>query len=74
MVQRQMRSPVVETIGDVYLDIVQDFEPFVRYGGHQMYGKYMFEKEKAINPVFFRFVEVCVDFIAVVITTDETSF
>jgi len=49
---------VVESIGDVLLEHVPSFQPFVDYGAHQMYGKYEFEKEKSANPTFAAFVEV----------------
>lgn len=49
---------MVERIGDILLDAVPHFGPFVSYGAHQLYGKYEFEKEKNSNPVFAQFVEV----------------
>ncbi|KAG8910868.1 RHO1 GDP-GTP exchange protein 2 [Tulasnella sp. 417] len=55
--KRQALSAVIEMIGDIYFDVVKGFEPFVRYGGHQLYGKSEFEKEKSSNPVFAQFVE-----------------
>jgi len=56
--KRQKSYAVVERIGDVLLDIVPHFGPFVSYGAHQLYGKYEFEKEKSSNPAFALFVEV----------------
>ncbi|KIO19426.1 hypothetical protein M407DRAFT_16121 [Tulasnella calospora MUT 4182] len=55
--RRQKSYAVVETIGDIYLDVVKDFEPFVRYGSHQLYGKFEFEREKSSNAAFAQFVE-----------------
>ncbi|OBZ74240.1 Rho1 guanine nucleotide exchange factor 1 [Grifola frondosa] len=55
--KRQKAYAVVEQIGDVLLDAVPHFQPFVSYGAHQLYGKYEFEKEKSSNPQFARFVE-----------------
>ncbi|KAG8917238.1 RHO1 GDP-GTP exchange protein 2, partial [Tulasnella sp. 408] len=55
--KRQKSYAIVETIGDIYLDVVKDFEPFVRYGSHQLYGKFEFEKEKSSNSAFAQFVE-----------------
>ncbi|KAG8904138.1 RHO1 GDP-GTP exchange protein 2, partial [Tulasnella sp. 403] len=57
LTKRQKSYAIVETIGDIYLDVVKDFEPFVRYGSHQLYGKFEFEKEKSSNPVFSQFVD-----------------
>ncbi|QRV74343.1 Rho guanine nucleotide exchange factor [Ceratobasidium sp. AG-Ba] len=55
--KRQKAYPIVETIGDIFSELVPHFDPFVQYGKHQLYGKYEFEKEKASNPVFAQFVE-----------------
>ena len=57
--KRQKSYAVVEQIGDVLLEAVPHFGPFVSYGAHQLYGKYEFEKEKSSNPAFAQFVEVC---------------
>lgn len=56
--KRQKSYAVVERIGDILLDAVPHFAPFVSYGSHQLYGKYEFEKEKAANPAFQKFVDV----------------
>lgn len=56
--KRQKQAHVVDKIGDIFLEMVPHFAPFVKYGAHQLYGKYEFEKEKAANPVFAKFVDV----------------
>jgi hypothetical protein len=56
--RRQKSYAVVDRIGDILLEVVPDFGPFVSYGAHQLYGKYEFEKEKASNTAFADFVEV----------------
>ena len=56
--RRQKSYAVVDRIGDILLEFVPDFAPFVSYGAHQLYGKYEFEKEKTSNPAFAQFVEV----------------
>ncbi|KAJ7587999.1 CNH-domain-containing protein [Mycena floridula] len=55
--KRQKSYAVVEKVGDILLDAVPHFGPFVSYGAHQLYGKYEFEKEKNSNPAFAAFVE-----------------
>jgi RHO1 GDP-GTP exchange protein 1/2 len=55
--KRQKHYAIVEQIGDILLEAVPHFGPFVSYGAHQLYGKYEFEKEKAANPAFSAFVE-----------------
>ncbi|KAL0569562.1 RHO1 GDP-GTP exchange protein 2 [Marasmius crinis-equi] len=57
LLKRQKQYAVVEKIGDIYMDAVPHFGPFVSYGAHQLYGKYEFEKEKNSNPAFSAFVE-----------------
>ena len=56
--KRQKSYAVVEQIGDIFLNIVPEFSPFVQYGAHQLYGKWEFEKEKSMNSQFAQFVEV----------------
>ncbi|OJJ48333.1 hypothetical protein ASPZODRAFT_62972 [Penicilliopsis zonata CBS 506.65] len=54
---RQKESHVVKSIGDIFLHHVPRFDPFIKYGSNQLYGRYEFEKEKASNPAFAKFVE-----------------
>lgn len=54
---RQKEDHVVRSVGDIFLQHVPRFDPFIKYGANQLYGKYEFEKEKASNPAFARFVE-----------------
>ena len=58
LTKRQKQQPVVQAIGDLFLERIPHFEPFVTYGAHQMFGKYEFEKEKGANPAFQQFVDV----------------
>ncbi|KAF8967665.1 CNH domain-containing protein [Flammula alnicola] len=55
--KRQKQYAVVDRIGDIFLEVVPHFAPFVSYGAHQLYGKYEFEKEKGSNAAFAQFVE-----------------
>ena len=59
--KRQKQAHVVDHIGDIFLDLVPHFGPYVKYGAHQLYGKYEFEKEKGSNPAFAKFVDVSCD-------------
>ena len=58
LTRRQKQQPIVQAVGDILLKYIPDFGPFVKYGAHQLYGKYEFEKEKQSNPAFAKFVEV----------------
>ncbi|KAG1555603.1 hypothetical protein G6F49_007012 [Rhizopus delemar] len=55
--QRQSEAYLVPNIGDIMLQHVGNFEPFVRYGANQVIGKFYFELEKKRNPRFAKFVE-----------------
>ncbi|CAG8548773.1 2177_t:CDS:10 [Gigaspora margarita] len=55
--KRQNAYAIVEQIGDIFLEHVPKFDPFIKYGAHQLLGKYEFEKEKSSNPEFAKFVE-----------------
>ncbi|EXJ79667.1 hypothetical protein A1O3_07947 [Capronia epimyces CBS 606.96] len=55
--KRQKEQHVVHSISDIFLKWVPQFDPFIKYGANQMYGKYEFEKEKGANPAFARFVD-----------------
>ncbi|KAG9296550.1 hypothetical protein G9A89_015142 [Geosiphon pyriformis] len=55
--KRQNSYAIVEQIGDIFLEFVPSFDPFIKYGAHQLWGKYEFEREKNENPEFAKFVE-----------------
>ena len=57
LTRRQQENPVVRNVGDIFLDFVSRFDPFIKYGANQLWGKYEFEKERAGNPAFQRFVD-----------------
>ncbi|KAI9270465.1 CNH domain-containing protein [Phascolomyces articulosus] len=56
--ERQKMTPVVDQIGDIMLQHVASFGPFVQYGSHQMVSRHVFETEKATNPSFAQFVQM----------------
>lgn len=57
LTRRQQSSAVVHQIGDIFLEWIPKFEPFIRYGANQLWGKYEFEKEKSSNNTFARWVD-----------------
>ncbi|KAI9729823.1 MAG: RHO1 GDP-GTP exchange protein 2 [Cirrosporium novae-zelandiae] len=57
LTRRQQEDPVVKNVGDIFLQYVPKFHPFIQYGANQLYGKWQFEKERAANPAFTRFVD-----------------
>lgn len=54
---RQQKEPIVYNIGDIFLDFVPQFEPFIWYGSKQLEGKFEFENERSVNPFFAKFVD-----------------
>ncbi|KAI1486633.1 CNH domain-containing protein [Biscogniauxia mediterranea] len=57
LTDRQQRNPVVKNLGDIFLEIVPQFEPFIVYGSKQLEAKFEFENERSNNPYFSKFVE-----------------
>ena len=57
MTERQQKNPVVYNVGDIFLEFVPQFEPFILYGSKQLEAKYEFENERSINQAFSRFVD-----------------
>lgn len=57
LTRRQQENPVVRNVGDIFLNFVPRFGPFIKYGASQLNGKYEFERERSENPLFARFVD-----------------
>jgi len=58
LLKRQQAYAVVPEIGDIFMDHVYNFSPFVLYGANQIEAKYEFEHEKNTNSYFSKFVDV----------------
>jgi len=57
LTERQRKQPVVQSVGDIFLQYVPQFEPFITYGSNQLAGKFEFENERSLNPYFSKFVD-----------------
>lgn len=57
LTQRQQQHPVVRNVGDIFLEHVPRFSPFITYGASQLFGKFEFENEKRSNAAFAKFVD-----------------
>lgn len=57
LTDRQQNGHVVRNIGDIFMECVPLFEPFILYGSKQLEAKYEFENERSSNPQFSRFVD-----------------
>ncbi|CAO3681691.1 unnamed protein product [Rhizopus microsporus] len=54
---RQSENPIIYQVGDILLDFVIDFEPYIDYGSKQHEAKYTLENERFINANFEAFVQ-----------------
>lgn len=57
LTRRQQENPVVRNVGDIFLENVPRFGPFVKYGANQLWGKHEFEAERTRNSMFSKFVD-----------------
>lgn len=57
LTDRQQRNPIVKNIGDIFLEIAPQFEPFILYGSKQLEAKFEFENERSNNAYFSKFVD-----------------
>ena len=57
LTHRQQAQAVVHEIGDIFLEFIPHFDPFIRYGALQLQAKFEFEREKSTNALFAKFVE-----------------
>ena len=57
LTERQKKAPVVNNVGDIFLQFIPQFEPFIIYGANQLSGKFEFENERNLNPAFSQFVD-----------------
>lgn len=57
LTRRQQKEAVVRNVGDIFLEYVPHFSPFIKYGANQLFGKYEFEHEKRTNNHFGKFVD-----------------
>lgn len=54
---RQKQQPVVHQIGDIFINFIPRFHPFVKYAANRVFGKYEFERQKQTNLAFAKFVQ-----------------
>ncbi|KAF9962840.1 RHO1 GDP-GTP exchange protein 2, partial [Modicella reniformis] len=57
LLKRQQAYTIIPEVGDIFLEHVVNFSPFVLYGANQIEAKYEFEQEKNSNSAFNKFVE-----------------
>ena len=57
LTERQQKDPIVKNVGDIFLEYVPHFEPFITYGSKQLEAKFEFETERSSNTRFTAFVD-----------------
>lgn len=57
LTKRQKEQPIVRNIGDIFVQHVPEFAPFIQYGASQLDAKFKFETEKRNNKAFSKFVD-----------------
>ncbi|CAI5756552.1 unnamed protein product [Candida verbasci] len=55
--RQQQQKPVVETIGDVFLDYIGQFEPFIKYSGNKVFASFEHERQQSVNMKYARFLD-----------------
>ncbi|CAO3599866.1 unnamed protein product [Absidia cylindrospora] len=55
--KRQHDHPIVSEIGDILLKYAEDFHMIIEYGAKQHEAKFIYEKERHLNPKFGSFVD-----------------
>lgn len=55
--RQQQEKPVIECIGDVVLQYVGSFEPFIKYSGNKVFASFEHERQQQVNMKYSRFLE-----------------
>lgn len=55
--RQQTEKPVVENIGDVFLQFVGSFEPFIKYSGNKVFASFEHERQQQVNMKYARFLD-----------------
>lgn len=55
--RQQLQKPVIESVGDVILQYVGGFEPFIKYSGNKVFASFEHERQQQVNLKYARFLE-----------------
>ncbi|KOS12758.1 cnh-domain-containing protein [Malassezia pachydermatis] len=55
LMRRQRHHAVIDHIGDIFVEFVREFDPYVKYGANQAAARLAVEAEKSSNPIFAMF-------------------
>ncbi|KAH6579904.1 hypothetical protein BASA50_006377 [Batrachochytrium salamandrivorans] len=59
LISRQKEAAIVDKIGDIFINIADEFYPYVEYGAKQVFAKNLLDEEKATNPELVKFLKEC---------------
>lgn len=55
--RQQAQKPVIESVGDVFLQFVGSFEPFIKYSGNKVFASFEHERQQQVNMKYARFLD-----------------
>ena len=55
--RQQQQKPVIETLADVFLEYVGNFEPFIKYSGNKVFASFEHERQQQVNIKYARFLD-----------------
>ncbi|PVH14276.1 uncharacterized protein CXQ87_002404 [Candidozyma duobushaemuli] len=55
--RQQQQKPVVESVGDVFLQFVGSFDPFIKYSGNKVFASFEHERQQQVNVKYARFLD-----------------
>lgn len=55
--RQQQQKPVVDSVGDVLLQYVGNFDPFIKYSGNKVFASFEHERQQQVNMKYARFLE-----------------
>ena len=58
LLKRRAEKPVIDKIGDIFLNATSEFYPYITYGSQQVFAKSILDHEKMSNPEFATFIQL----------------
>lgn len=55
--RQQQQKPVIESVADVFLDFVGNFDPFIKYSGNKVFASFEHERQQQVNLKYARFLD-----------------
>lgn len=55
--RQQQQKPVIESLADIFLEFVGNFEPFIKYSGNKVFASFEHERQQQVNMKYARFLD-----------------